>query len=612
MDQSQDPNDANANATEPTPVVSPVQTESPTPKKPVNKKLWIILGVVSLLVISACVVWWVSSRGNEPKASTQPSLTEQKTVEKQQESDPELARFIEPTTGEKWFETPKPIANQGYLTVETPEYYGDTDPSKLAEAMKSMAPVYSEIGTRGGNTIVMALAQGELGGPYPQIFERSEDGKVTYIALPSASMTLDDNSRQYQKEALTKKVAVFDETVHYDSLTVPAKLNLENGEHAARTQYGGIGHPVTPLEGVTKSLMATLGESKLYRVEKAYSDTKLTNISYEISLPVGLTVSLDYQPNTLSLEKYTWTNGDKPTVVDYRGVQSFDTLAGIARGCGGTTNSVTRSDELKVSDLVAVGKTDKGREVYMPKDPNATLLIKAYEEYVQFNEYDKSIKVVSKEEFIKRHGLVLIKNNDNQILAYARQSLAPAYGCAKPVIYLYPTKPTVVNVRVGADVKVSEPLYPSSGWTVTAQPNGQLSYMGATYGSLFWEGPGHGEYPGITKGTIVKRADAETVIRKQLVAQNLNKTEIADFMEFWSDRIPNKPYIRLTWLNTAQLDALAPLYVTPKPDTTIRVFLDMAGYDAPISIAPQKLHSTPRKGFTLVEWGGLAPSSSLY
>ena len=53
------------------------------------------------------------------------------------------------------------------------------------------------------------------------------------------------------------------------------------------------------------------------------------------------------------------------------------------------------------------------------------------------------------------------------------------------------------------------------------------------------------------------------------------------------------------------MESLAPLYVSPKPDTVIRVFLDMDGFDKQIKLPAQKLTKTLRKGFTVVEWGGL-------
>ena len=53
------------------------------------------------------------------------------------------------------------------------------------------------------------------------------------------------------------------------------------------------------------------------------------------------------------------------------------------------------------------------------------------------------------------------------------------------------------------------------------------------------------------------------------------------------------------------MDVLAPLIVSPKPDTSIRVFLDFEGLEKPIALPEQKLSAIPRTGFTVIEWGGL-------
>ena len=154
---------------------------------------------------------------------------------------------------------------------------------------------------------------------------------------------------------------------------------------------------------------------------------------------------------------------------------------------------------------------------------------------------------------------------------------------------------------------ISKPLYTVNGWqNVWAEPSGQLSYAGKSYESLFWEGQGYGDYPVVRSGTVVKRADAAKTMRRQLAQQGLNGKEISDFMDFWTPKIPQRSYIRLTWFGTDEMNRLAPLSVTPTPQTTIRVFLDMSGQDRPFSLPAQQLHPTIRKGFTVVEWGGLA------
>jgi len=48
----------------------------------------------------------------------------------------------------------------------------------------------------------------------------------------------------------------------------------------------------------------------------------------------------------------------------------------------------------------------------------------------------------------------------------------------------------------------------------------------------------------------------------------------------------------------------APLNITPKPDSMLRVFMEYKPLDEKIAIPPQKITPFERKGFAVVEWGG--------
>lgn len=576
---------------------------------------WVFIGIVGVVVVLGSLFWVFKDQVigyivTQPIAQTQaPSTTNEiSAIDKQKVSDPELVKFITPTTGETWLSSPKEMTPQGWLVIEQPSYYQDVhagDYSKsAADQLKENTPTYNEVGSRDGNTIVLvhSPSEGMLGMYY--LFEKQPNGKVAAIIKPQAAGYYGDDILERTKDAVTAKVTIFDQTTRYDSLNIPAKIEIGNGESLQRGDYLGIGGSVgfEPSNGVTRTLVTTYGRSSLYRSEVTYADTHLTNVGYYILNPLGTRTGLTYEPNQTSLEGYTFDDKVSMQYEDGDGKMVYDVLYAIARGCGGITAAVSRSDSLKEADLVPVGKTNIGRSVYDLKDKSGSLYVKAYDEYKQSN----GAQAVSFSEYVKNHGLMIIKDVKGEFLVYVRGQYAPSMGCAKPVVYLYPTTQTLVNVKVGADVTVSEPLYTVGGWkNVLARPDGQLTYQGKVYDSLFWEGQGSGSYPGITSGTVVKRIDAAATIRRQLAEQGLNAKETNDFMAFWESKIPNKPYIRLTWLNTEQMNALAPLRVNPKPNTVIRVFLDMDSFDAPISLPVQKLTKVERKGFTVVEWGGL-------
>jgi len=578
------------------------------PLKPKKKHLLFIVIVALLIVLGVAFFVWkdkiIGIFVKQPVASqtTQSSSAVASTETKI--TDPLLVKFITPTTGEVWYATPKAMAPQGWFKGELASSYKAENGQTVAQQMATNAPTYTEVGTRNGSTIVL-VADPASGGPSSAywLLEKRTDGTVALIVQPQSTGTYDGSNLQWAKDAVGPKVTVFDQSVHYDSLSLPATISLNAKESVTRSQYASLQNWFASEQaGTTKTLVKELGSSKLYKSEIKYADTQLTNIGYYVAFPIGTKVNVDYAPNTTSLDKYTFTNGASMQYKNGDGAMVYDEITAIARGCGGASAAVTRSDVLKESELTQVGTTDASRPVYEITNKSNALYTKAYGEYKDSYTTD----AISFNEYVNRHGLMVIKNDAGELLVYVRGQYGIGGGCAKPVVYLYPTQTTAVSVRVGADVKVSDPIYPTDGWSnVIAQPSGQLSYNGKTYDSLFWEGTGYGAYPGIVSGAVVKHAEAASTMKRQLAEQGLNAKETTDFMAFWESKIPNKPYIRLTWLNTAQMNALAPLSVSPKPDTLLRVFLDMDGYDTPISLPIQKLTSTARHGFTVVEWGGL-------
>lgn len=591
--------------------VGPSAQEMPQPRG-AKPKRWLLYSLVGGLVLLG-VLFWVFKDQVTGWFVKQPSVvtpaTNQTTPKSTKIDDPELVKFITPTTGETWLSQPKDMAPQGWFTAELIESYKDEVVSgsrtiTAEEQRQQNMPTYKEVGARAGNTIVLVHVPGAGVIGMNFLFEKHPDNSVVAVARPQVSDTRYTDNITNLNGSLTKKVSSVDETIHYDSLNIPAQIPIDNGEFVLRPEYLKVttGTVADSSDDSTTTRIATYGSSTLYKTEKKYTDTQLTNIGYYMKTPMGTIIGLRYEPNKPSLEGYTFTNETNLQYKDYEGKTRYDQLQAIARGCGGTSAAVTRSETLKDSDLTQVGKTDTGRAVYELSNKNATLYTKAYKEYKDAY----TTGAVTFDQYVSAHGLVVMKNAKGELLVYVREQYSMGGGCAKPVVYLYPTVTSVVNVSVGADVTVSDPFYPRGGWKgVVARPDGSLLYGGRTYDSLFWEGQGYGDYPGITSGTVVKRADAAATMRRQLGEQGLNAKETTDFMAFWESKIPNKPYIRLTWLTTQQMDVLAPLRITPAPDTVKRVFLDMDGYDAPVQLPSQQLRGFTRQGFTVVEWGGL-------
>ncbi len=548
-----------------------------------SAKKMLLLGLAAVLVLAATGgLYWRYGRSPQstPKRATQATATPLPSATPASKAALLLQRFTHPTTGETWLAAPIKLPAQGFLRDS------DSDAD------------YYQVGQRGNATIIMSdLAQvGEL----IVLYEKTPDGKVAAITHPDGEAVYNATSDKDSAGFFAAKVTL-NTTTHYDSLTMPLQLPLSQGYTVAKPTYPSLGN-YTAQPSPTDTALATFGASKLVRGETKYVDTKLTSIGYALLTPIHTRIPLTFQPLELNLQSYQWATGTSSVT---------DTISPITRGCGGATTAVSRADAVTAADVQVAGKSPSGITVYELKSPDHPLMAKAYQEFMDFYQgvpaSQDQYAGISKAEFTNQHGLVLAQDNYGQWLVFARDQLRPSGGCAKPVIYLYPQQAEQVSVRVGAEVKVSAPHYdPNQGWSVWATPGGTLSVGGSLYSSLFWEGPGLGAYPGITSGTVVARSQAATTIRRQLAQQGLVGREIDDFMAYWEPKLPNKPYIRLTWFNTPQMNTLAPLAISPRPTTLIRVFLDFDGLDQPLALPSQHLSAVARQGFTVVEWGGLA------
>ena len=181
-----------------------------------------------------------------------------------------------------------------------------------------------------------------------------------------------------------------------------------------------------------------------------------------------------------------------------------------------------------------------------------------------------------------------------------------AYGKEKPVIYLYPTRTMDVSVKVKlTDGYFTESIPAGDGdWLVTAEPNGRLTdkASGKQYDYIFWESSDETEYDW-SEGYVVAGYEAEDFLSTILPKMGLNRKESAEFIEYWLHRLEKNKYNLITF-QTDRYEESAKLYVNPKPDSMLRVFMAFKAIREPISIPSPTIKPFERKGFSVVEWGG--------
>jgi hypothetical protein len=350
--------------------------------------------------------------------------------------------------------------------------------------------------------------------------------------------------------------------------------------------------------------------------KKIYSDKVYGNIFQNtddggiyLKSPVGIakvySLKMDFFDG--NVPQVNWNDGLK--------MQDSFTYRGVG-GCGGGKHADDVSGQVSIDELAPTGKTSTGDIVYEYKDKNAQYLKKWYQEDVDFIKNTGEIegsdfkKNTTYDTFVSKHLVFFWKDPLGRLIRFVNTNYVFGGSCGKPVIYLYPEQTTKVSVSVmpTGGMTVSDPVY-NHGWNVIADPNSNLTNLanGKVYPYLFWEGRGDSVYQIPKNGFVTSKENLESLLNDKLSQLGLNQKEAKDFKEFWLPKmlLENKPYYYITFVSKREIDTLAPLKITPRPDTIIRVLMDYKGLDNYENVPKLNIMTPQRKGFTVVEWGGV-------
>ena len=176
---------------------------------------------------------------------------------------------------------------------------------------------------------------------------------------------------------------------------------------------------------------------------------------------------------------------------------------------------------------------------------------------------------------------------------------------AKPVIYLYPERPTDVSVKLFYNGKLHS-TYPryGDGWNVTAYPDGTIVNQadGLEYSYLFWDGDSPMSFD-FSSGFLVKGSDTAGFLREKLAYMGLTPKEYNEFIVYWLPLMEKNAYNLVSFQGRSYTDN-AVLHITPEPDSVLRVFMAYQPMPYKINVPPQVIIPFERVGFTVVEWGG--------
>lgn len=175
----------------------------------------------------------------------------------------------------------------------------------------------------------------------------------------------------------------------------------------------------------------------------------------------------------------------------------------------------------------------------------------------------------------------------------------------KPLIYLYPTVDTKVNVKLGRSEALTStyPKYKDS-WNVLAKPDGELiDDKGRTFYGLYWEGYNTIDVT-FEDGFVVGRDNLIPFLEEKLSILGLTEREANEFIIYWLPKLEENEYNLIRFESIDKINKDMPLIINPKPDTVFRILMEYKKADKDTKVKTQALVTPVRKGFTVVEWGG--------
>ncbi len=291
-----------------------------------------------------------------------------------------------------------------------------------------------------------------------------------------------------------------------------------------------------------------------------------------------------------------------PQVVWGDGKKNNQEYSYQARGGCGSSRYLDVVD-VKQEDLVQLGTSITGDPVFGYKNINTQELKDMFENLYLTNGQQKP----SYSQFLAEHPIFFWKDPFGSFVRFKSVKYQPVAECGKPVIYLYPEKTQKVSVKLSpvGGFSYTEPAY-NSGWNVIADSLSNITNVadGKTYPYLFWEGRG-GLYQTPSRGFVTGRNNVHQLLEEKLSLAGLNEKERKDFEEFWEPKMQSAPYYFVTFMGNSVMDEIAPLSISPKPDTVIRILMDFTPLDHPVTVQGFNIRTPERKGFTVVEWGGV-------
>lgn len=335
------------------------------------------------------------------------------------------------------------------------------------------------------------------------------------------------------------------------------------------------------------------------------TESKLKNYSYHLAFSnKTITLKDGIHKSGTSPSEFTKITIDKFLILDLNGDNVSDAVVVLAGSYGGSgvfyeltallskgdqfiqTNSIILGDRVNVKNIKAHGSFITPFEASY-----ATILIE-----IQTHKEDDSSCCPHQ---VKTYCYTIYEEN----LMPCEEAPQPAI-VKKPAIYLYPKQKQQIQIELKPNGEITKtiPDY-TNRWDVMATPDGKIN---GKYDYLFYEVMLYTTIPKSQEGWIVRFENLPKWFDQKLPELGLNEKEINDFKNYWLKELPYSRYYEIKPLSKDFIEKDLKLEIKPKPDSLIRVILLFKGANNPLTLKEPKIEKIERKGFTVVEWGGIA------
>ena len=173
----------------------------------------------------------------------------------------------------------------------------------------------------------------------------------------------------------------------------------------------------------------------------------------------------------------------------------------------------------------------------------------------------------------------------------------------KPALYLYPESDSMISVKLDVKGKIIKDIPPyNDGWYVFATKD---SLIDGQYDYLFYETMQKKKAKLDDRGWVVEKSELEEWFDLYLPELGLNEKETLQFEEYWLERLSEECYYEIKLVEDKYLEENVKLIIEPKPDTVIRLIFHFKAVDERTILKEPVIETPVRKGFTVVEWGGI-------